>query len=164
MIQFQLLASQWLGDLLAVDHFWQTVVWKPHLRFSSWQHACLLLPCHIQNHLHLLSCTPSVMEAYNPSLSSSLSSRLRWVPYRSSLRYNIMVHDVSHGNKTKHLSIHAWKAARSVCARSWARPSGALILLHLLPQSLSHPSLKYAFQDKDQVTLYTPTLLYLVPA
>ena len=45
-------------------------------------------------------------------------------------RHNSMVHDVSHGYKTKHLSIHAWKAARSVSARSWARPSGAFILLH----------------------------------
>src|SRR4029434_6393100 len=33
------------------------------------------------------------------------------------------------GYKSKHLSIHALKAARSVSARSWARPSGALILL-----------------------------------
>ena len=29
------------------------------------------------------------------------------VPYRSALRYNRMVHDVSHGPKSKHLSIHA---------------------------------------------------------
>ena len=60
---------------------------------------------------------------------SLLEVRSGTVPYRSSLRYNSMVHDVSHGYKSKHLSIHAWKAARSVSTRSWARPPGALILL-----------------------------------
>ena len=39
-----------------------------------------------------------------------------------------MVHDTSHEPKSKHLSIHAWKAARSVSAHSWACPLRSLYL------------------------------------
>ena len=75
-------------------------------------------------------------QAQTPYRSSEPSARwyqsrsacISVVPYRSSLRYNSMVHDTSHEPKSKHLSIHAWKAARSVSAHSWARPLRSLYL------------------------------------
>src|SRR4029434_3474986 len=87
--------------------------------------------------------------------STSLSLKL---PYCSSLRYNSMVHDSSHGVQIEAF-IYSRLKGLEICQRALLAPPARSTIISL--RALRSASFETSQDNQSKVTLYTPTFLYL---